>query len=187
MFEELIIPHLVVWGASLKNFSRPEDQVSGVLYLFKLQLRQQLWRKERVRVHIRGVWGEFCSDRATHEMADMVEKKTSHYQEHHLTVLFGYNSALDIEQATQQLHNKGIRPTMELIRQHMWTAHLPKNVDLVVRTAVEGDPHDSEPFLSLERENSQLVNSAKCWPDFSAEDMRSAVVDFSSRERRMGL
>jgi undecaprenyl diphosphate synthase len=56
-------------------------------------------------------------------------------------------------------------------------------VDLLVRTGGEKRLSD---FLLWECAYAELYFTDRLWPDFSAEDLASAVAAFHARERRFG-
>ncbi|MCL2280513.1 undecaprenyl diphosphate synthase family protein [Candidatus Saccharibacteria bacterium] len=72
-----------------------------------------------------------------------------------------------------------------LLRQNSWTGHLP-DVDLIIRTGVSNDPHNSAGFLSLLADNTQYAFLETLWPDFTPEMLHQILDDFATRERRMG-
>jgi undecaprenyl diphosphate synthase len=57
------------------------------------------------------------------------------------------------------------------------------DVDLLIRTGGEKRLSD---FLLWESAYAELVFLAKCWPDFSPEDLDAALADYAQRERRFG-
>jgi undecaprenyl diphosphate synthase len=58
-----------------------------------------------------------------------------------------------------------------------------RDVDLLIRT---GGEHRLSDFLLWESAYAELVFMDKAWPDFTAEDLESAVREFSFRDRRFG-
>jgi undecaprenyl diphosphate synthase len=72
-----------------------------------------------------------------------------------------------------------------LLRQNSWTGHLP-DVDLIIRTGVGADPHNSAGFLSLLTDNAQYVFLETLWPDFTIEMFDQILEDYALRERRRG-
>ncbi|KKW38012.1 MAG: undecaprenyl diphosphate synthase [Candidatus Adlerbacteria bacterium GW2011_GWB1_54_7] len=177
---------VVVWCASRSNLeSRKKEEKDFFFWMLRDELRLRLRRTDKVRFLLRGAWREFCNDPIIPELAAAVERYTSTHHEHQLTLLLGYDGEQDIEQAAQKLHDQGIRPTRELIRANLWTAHLP-NADMIIRTGVEGDPHDSDAFLPLQRKNAQLSYTEILCPDYTEEHLRAALDNFAARERRMG-
>jgi undecaprenyl diphosphate synthase len=57
------------------------------------------------------------------------------------------------------------------------------DVDLLIRTGGEKRLSD---FLLWECAYAELLFTDKMWPEFSPDDLRSAVCDFRGRERRFG-
>lgn len=102
-----------------------------------------------------------------------------------MTLLFGYSGKSELLAATQALRVSGEDVTEESFRKHLWTAHIP-DVDLLIRTGVEGDPHFSDLLLAWQMHNTQLHFSKLCWPDFKAKDLLQVFEDFGARPRRCG-
>jgi Undecaprenyl pyrophosphate synthase len=59
-----------------------------------------------------------------------------------------------------------------------------REVDLVVRTGGEQRLSD---FLLWECAYAELLFVKKMWPDFTADDLATALEDFRGRNRRFGL
>jgi undecaprenyl diphosphate synthase len=57
------------------------------------------------------------------------------------------------------------------------------DVDLVIRSGGEKRLSD---FLLWESAYAELLFVDTLWPDFGADDLRAAIADFHSRERRFG-
>jgi undecaprenyl diphosphate synthase len=73
----------------------------------------------------------------------------------------------------------------DTLRQHSWTGHLP-DVDLIIRTGVGDDPHNSAGFLSLLADNTQYAFLDTLWPDFTTAELDAMIDHFELRERRLG-
>lgn len=181
------VQFVTIWAASISNLKlRSAAEVQFLLYLVRSELKDRLRRNERIRFYLRGDWVNIIGeDPIVMELSNFLERKTTQYHGRQLTILFGYDGERDIEQAAQKLHDKGVRPTRELLRANLWTSHLP-DTDLIIRTGVEGDPHDSDAFLPLQRKNTQIYNTEALCPDFTEENLRAACANFAARERRMG-
>ena len=80
----------------------------------------------------------------------------------------------------------GVKPeevTDELVGQYLFTAGVP-DPDLIIRTS--GELRVSN-FLIWQGAYSEWYFPATYWPDFDKEELRKALVEYSSRERRYGL
>jgi undecaprenyl diphosphate synthase len=183
------VKHVVIWGASESNLKeRSKNEVWHLFELLKQELQRRMRRiqNDKVAFRICGLWQQSAPWPGLKELVAALEQKTAHYQDERcFTLLFGYDGETDNEQAVQRLFDAGIRPTKELIRQNLWTAHVP-NTDLIIRTAVEGDPHDSDPFLPWQRKNAQHILSPKFWPAFDIADLHAAFDEYGRRPKRKG-
>jgi len=74
------------------------------------------------------------------------------------------------------------RPTEEDLRKGFDIPFLP-DVDLVIRT---GGEFRLSNFLLWQTAYAEFIFSPKLWPDFTEDDLRQAIRDFSGRERRFG-
>lgn len=70
----------------------------------------------------------------------------------------------------------------DVVERHLYTAGLPAP-DLVIRTG--GEMRLSN-FLLWQASYSEIWVSDVAWPDFSREDLETAIRDFRRRERRFG-
>jgi undecaprenyl diphosphate synthase len=104
--------------------------------------------------------------------------------------LLAYNGDDDILEAVKKItklteENASLKINRELISKNLMTHDLPP-VDLVIRTGVENDPHNSAGFLMWQTQNSQLYFTNLQFPDFTAEQLEISLNDFASRDRRLG-
>jgi undecaprenyl diphosphate synthase len=72
--------------------------------------------------------------------------------------------------------------TEEALSRYLYTAGLP-DPDLVIRTA--GEMRLSN-FLLWQAAYAEYYSTDKLWPDFTADDLRTAVAAFASRKRKYG-
>src|SRR5690606_36715071 len=72
-----------------------------------------------------------------------------------------------------------------LMGEYLWTAGLGElaDVDLVIRTS--GEVRVSN-FLLWQSAYAEYYFTDLCWPDFGPQDLRTAVENYSTRERRFG-
>ena len=69
-----------------------------------------------------------------------------------------------------------------VINQHLYTRNLP-DVDLLIRTS--GEQRLSN-FLLWQIAYAELYFTEVFWPDFSDEDLYTAIASYQKRERRFG-
>ena len=116
-------------------------------------------------------------------------EKTKNHSNYCLNFLLAYNGSTDILEGVRTVIRKTKgdeeKLTPELFRKSIMTSALP-DVDLLIRTGVQGDPHNSVGFLMWQTQNSQYYFSDKLFPDFDAKEFELAIKEFAQRARRMG-
>ncbi len=178
------VQHVVLWAASESNLHKRDPR--EIAFLFRLLKRELLYRSkkaDKVRLHLCGSWQDVNADPELQELVERAHRQTAS-NEKHLTVLFGYSGTTETVLAAEKAAQEGAI-TKDSIRKNLWTAHLP-DVDLVIRTAVQGDPHWSDLLLPWQMQNAQLYFSEICWPAFTATHLKVAFEDYARRVRRYG-
>lgn len=173
---------LTVFAFSSENWSRPADEVSGLMNLLAGALAREV-----PSLHEEGVQLHFVGERTG--LSDKVqagfvqaESLTSGNDRVILNVCFNYGGRGDIVQAAARVAAQGLTITEHSLNAAMGMAHVP-DPDLLIRT---GGEFRVSNFLLWQVAYSELYFSAVLWPDFDAAELDTAIADFSSRERRFG-
>jgi len=176
---------LSVYTFSTENWSRPDDEVTGLFGLIDGAVRQHTDEliAEGVRVNVIGRLHEAPPDiqrsiRAAEERTRAGDRMT-------LNICFNYSGRAEIVDAVRGLMATAANPagiTEEHLGHHLYTAGQP-DVDLLIRTG--GDFRTSN-FLIWQAIYAELVFSEKFWPDFTPDDFDLALDEFAGRERRFG-
>ena len=174
---------LTVFAFSSENWSRPVDEVSGLMELLASALS-----REGPRLQTNGVRMHFIGNRqqlSAKVQAGLAkaEGDTSTNQRLVLNVCFNYGGRWDIAQAAQKLIASGQPVTEVSLDRAMALAHVP-DPDLLIRTG--GELRISN-FLLWQAAYSELHFSKKLWPDFDAAALDEAIDVYKTRERRFGL
>ena len=188
---------LSLYAFSSDNWRRPRDEVRGVMALFLEYLRRETARcvENNVRMTVVGR-RDRLSDRLVREI-QIAESATAGRDGLLLRLAVDYSArdvivraaALAAEQASGCMEAGGDTGPFcrDTFRACMGTAEgggLPvRDVDLLIRTGGEQRLSD---FLLWECAYAELYFTETLWPDFGENELRSAVADFSRRERRFG-
>jgi len=86
---------------------------------------------------------------------DKIQEETSKNNKFHLTVLLAYDGKVELEEGVRSFVKSKDKISFENIKKHIWTSLLPE-VDLVIRTGTEEDPHWSGNLLMFQTGYSQL-------------------------------
>ena len=173
---------LTVFAFSSENWSRPADEVSGLMELLANALAKEVPQllKDGVRLHFVGERAGL-SDKVRTGL-DQAEATTSANDRLILNVCFNYGGRWDIAQAAAKLAAQGLAITEAALNGTMALAHVP-DPDLIIRTG--GELRLSN-FLLWQAAYAELYFSDKLWPDFDEAELDLAIAAFGRRERRFG-
>jgi undecaprenyl diphosphate synthase len=186
---ELGVRYLTIYSFSSENWTRPAEEVSGLMSLFIEVLKVELDNLQRMDVRVR-VIGEVDAmpPSTAGAFRDAVEA-TKGNGTLDLVVALNYGGRDEIVRAARSLAAEaatgGIDPKTideDAIASRLYTTGLP-DPDLVVRTS--GEMRVSN-FLLWQIAYSELYVTSVLWPDFKRGDFLRAVVDYQRRERRFG-
>ena len=173
---------LTVFAFSSENWSRPVDEVSGLMELLAMALSREVPRLQTngVRMHFIGnrqqLSGKVQAGLAKAELDTSVNQRLV------LNVCFNYGGRWDIAQAAQKLIASGQPVTEVSLDRAMALAHVP-DPDLLIRTG--GELRISN-FLLWQAAYSELVFSECLWPEFGDAELDSALAEYARRDRRFG-
>ncbi|MBB43255.1 MAG: di-trans,poly-cis-decaprenylcistransferase [Rhodospirillaceae bacterium] len=186
---ELGIQYLTLFGFSCENWKRSQSEVSALMGLLRLYLRQEVVELDRQGVRLRFIGYRERLPRDIVTLIQGAETKTSNNNTLTLTIALSYGARQEITTAAQKLAMlaaKGkIEPnniTDEIFGQYLETATIP-DPDLIIRTS--GVQRISN-FLLWQLAYAELVFIDINWPDFSKKNLEEAVDEFNRRERRYG-
>jgi undecaprenyl diphosphate synthase len=178
---EMGLEALTLYAFSTENWRRPEDEVSDLMSLMKRFILSDLdeFAAAGVRLKIIGDYKAFKPDVV--ELIEGAVAKTAANTGTTLAVALNYGSQDEIARAATRAAAKGAI-TPETIALELDTADLPP-LDLLIRTS--GEVRLSN-FLLWQAAYAEMMFTEVLWPDFTAEHLRQALEDFTSRERRYG-
>ncbi|MDR3685948.1 MAG: isoprenyl transferase [Coriobacteriia bacterium] len=186
---ELGISYLTIYTFSSENWSRSNDEVSGLMSLFVEVLERELTNLQRWHVRVLVIGQMDALPPTTREAFDRVVAKTAHNEGLTLVVALNYGGRVEIAQAARELGREVAAGTLDpesidedAIARHLYTAEIP-DPDLLIRTS--GEMRVSN-FLLWQIAYSELWVTSTLWPDFDRTDLLRAVIDFEKRDRRFG-
>lgn len=189
------VKYLTFWGSSKDNLKkRPLEEKRELLKIyeeyFNKLVRDPDVYENQTRIEIIGDWKNQFPGKLKKILEEGIEKTKGHAG-NVLSFMLAYDGGEDVLEAAKRIKSRilekgdGLEITKELFRESLLSSKLP-DVDLLVRTGVREDPHNSAGFLMWQTQNSQYIFSEKLFPDFRPKDLKEAIDDFLKRERRMG-
>lgn len=183
------ISHLTLYTFSSENWSRPQEEVQELMNLLRYYLNNELksLHKEGVKLRIIGDTSKLDTD-IQQKIAE-AEALTRQNTAIQLNLALSYGSRAEIVQAVAALAQDMAAGKLaaqqideKAISDRLYTAGIP-DPDLLIRTG--GEQRISN-FLLWQMAYTELYFTDTLWPDFTAQDLQSALEDFAARERRFG-
>ena len=183
-----------VWGSSYENLTKRSTlEIKSLFKIYKKGFESLLNRPElhekKIRVMILGRWREVL-DKSVIETADKLMDTTKMYDGRSLNFYIGYNGTDEMIHAIKEIveeskKDEKIQITENVLEKYLWSGSLPP-VDLIIRTGVDKDPHNSAGFMMWKTANSQYYfTKIKC-PEFTENEFMKAIKNYQNRERRLG-
>lgn len=185
---QLGIACVTFYAFSTENWSRPMEEVNGIMKLFGEYLVMAYdYQKENNIV-------TFIGDRSplTAKMQAMmadIEQKTRNNTGTYLNIAINYGGRQEILRGTQILAQRvqegTLAPqdiTMELFSSVLYTAN-QKDPDFILRPSGE---HRLSNFMLWQASYAEFVDMDVLWPDFTRNDLDNAINEYNTRTRRFG-
>lgn len=172
------IEELTVYAFSTENWSRPRDEVEGLMAMFAELIDSETPELNEQGVRMRFIGRrEEVSERLQDRM-NWAEGETEGNSRMTLFVAFNYGGRAEIVDAAGRFQGG----TEEDFARCLYAPEM-SDPDILIRTS--GELRTSN-FLLWQCAYSELVFSDTLWPDFSEADLQGAIDEVAARERRFG-
>lgn len=183
------IQYLTLYAFSTENWSRPAEEVEGLMHLMVYAITRETTdlKKNGVRIVCIGDMDRLpeyvrtALDECIHETAP--GKRLT------LVIALSYSSRWEIAEATKKITGAVTRGILqekdineETIGNYLTTRDLP-DPDLLIRT---GGERRISNFLLWQCAYTEFYFTDTFWPDFGEKELYDAVLDYQGRERRYG-
>lgn len=179
------IRYLTLYTFSTENWRRPRAEVDALMTLLVRSAVEELTTLEENNVRLRTIGDlEGLPDEPREALEGLVESTKSNTGIT-LVLAVNYSSRSELTRAFNRLMSE--RSSDEPITADDITAHLDlpdlPDPDLLIRTG--GECRISN-YLLWQLAYTELYFCDLYWPDFGAEDLYRALLDYQSRQRRFG-
>jgi undecaprenyl diphosphate synthase len=164
---------LTLYAFSADNWRRPAREVSALMKLLGHYLIRETDRCVENGVRLQAIGRRDRLPPGLVSLLEDAERKTARGSKLHLRLAIDYSSRQAILDAvrhrahTEEAFSKALGP----------------DVDLLIRTSGEQRLSD---FLLWECAYAEMIFTRRMWPDFSEDDLASALDEFHRRDRRFG-
>jgi undecaprenyl diphosphate synthase len=180
---------LTLYAFSSENWRRPQDEINDLMGLLRFYITRELdaLHKEGVQLKILGDLSAFQPDIA--KLVEQALDRTSGNKRMILAIALNYGSRAELARSARRLAERAAAGEISpaevdeaMVEASLDTAGLPP-LDLLIRTS--GEQRLSN-FLLWQAAYAELLFVDTLWPDFDGDALRSALDDYSARERRFG-
>jgi undecaprenyl diphosphate synthase len=179
------VKYLTLYGFSSENWSRPEEEVTGLFNLLEDSID-----REAAELHREGV--KMCHIGRLNELPSGVQSAitracelTKNNTRMVFSFAFNYGGRVELMDATRKLIEEKI-PASEIndkvFSDHLYTAGMP-DVDMMIRTG--GELRISN-FLLWQAAYAEYYFTKVLWPDFTPGQVKRALSVYAQRQRRFG-
>jgi len=172
------VEELTVFSFSTENWSRSDEEVTGLMAMFgeRIEAETPELDSEGVRMRFIGRRGGIPADLV--ERMDWAERTTAGNERITLFVAFNYGGRGEIVDAARAFDGE----TEEEFRRHLYAPEM-HDPDLLIRTS--GEQRISN-YLLWQCAYSEFVFRDELWPDFTREAFEASLAEFDRRRRRFG-
>jgi len=182
---EFGIRYLTIYAFSTENWSRPPDEVRGLLNILEDVIDRELQSLNKNGVQLRHIGRlERLSPELQAKVHQAVEM-TQHNERLVLNIAWNYGGRDEIVEAVHRMMENGVLPDdvdEDLVSQYLYTAGIP-DPDLIIRTS--GELRASN-FLIWQGAYSEWYVTPTYWPDFGRDELLEALWEYARRDRRFG-
>jgi undecaprenyl diphosphate synthase len=182
---EIGIRYLTLWAFSTENWRRPADEIQGIMRILGEAIERETEELHRRGAQLRHIGSLDGLDPELRQSVLDAIALTKNNNGLILTLAFNYGGRQEVVQAVRDIVASGISADDiddDVISQHLFTHGTP-DPDLIIRTSGE---YRMSNFLIWQAAYAELHFTPVLWPDFGPNELRTAVLDFSRRERRFG-
>ena len=189
---DLGVKCLTFYAFSTENWKRPQEEVNAIMELFREYLKEADERSAENEE--KGITLRFIGDKKgiPEDIAALmshIENISSDKSKVVLNIAINYGGRHGIVNTVREIAEKVKSGEMDVcdidentISDYLYTKNLP-DPDLIIRPS--GECRLSN-FLTYQSAYSELWFSDVLWPDFTEDDLVSALREFERRNRRFG-
>ena len=175
---ELGIEELTVFSFSTENWTRPSEEVEGLMRMMGERIANETPELADEGVRMRFVGRREGVPAQLVELMEWAEEKTAGNDRIVFTVAFNYGGRAEIVHAARSFQGG----SEEEFRSHLYAPEM-HDPDLLIRTS--GERRISN-YLLWQCAYSELVFRDELWPDFDRAAFEGSLREYETRQRRFG-
>ncbi len=182
---DLGVRSLAVYAFSTEHWARPAEEVGDLMEIFGETIERELPDLAEQGVRTRFMGRRDRAPDALRAQMETLEAGTVGNDRLDLWIAFDYGGRAELVEAARRLVADGVSAgdvDDAALAARLYAPELAEP-DLLIRTS--GELRLSN-FLLWQLAYAELVFTDTLWPDFGADDLRAALGEYASRQRRYG-
>ena len=186
---ELGVKYLTLYAFSTENWSRPKEEVDGLMELLVNTLKQEIGTLMENQVKLKTIGDTSHLPKNCQKNLDWAINETKNNNGLTLILALSYSGRWEILEAIKQLATDVKEGKLEIsainegsFANYLKTSGIP-DPELLIRTS--GELRVSN-FLLWQIAYTELFITPTLWPDFRKEHLYEAIWSYQQRERRFG-
>lgn len=183
------IEYLTLYAFSTENWSRPKQEVDGLMTLLVATINKEISTLQKNDVKLRAIGDTSKLPADARKKLQNAIRETKDNKRMTLVLALNYSGRWEIIEATKRIAEAAEQGKVnaedidaEMIDNHLSTTGIP-DPELLIRTS--GEMRISN-FLLWQCAYTELYFTEVLWPDFRKKHMKDAILAYSKRERRFG-
>lgn len=187
---EIKVKYLTLYAFSTENWSRPKEEVDGLMDLLVRTIAGEVEELNAKGVRLMAIGDLDGLPESCREELKKAMVRTASNTAINLVLALNYSARWELVNATKKIAEKIQKGELTpdqindvVVTNSLTTNNIP-DPELLIRTSGE---HRISNFLLWQIAYTEFYFTDTLWPDFNREDLYKAIVDYQSRERRFGM
>ncbi len=176
------IKYLTLYAFSLENWSRPADEITLIMSIFKEYMVKRIDSNSFENVRIIFIGDRSKMSRDVVELMNEIERLSEKNNGLTVVIAVSYGSRQEILKAAFETNPKDFEGFCKDFENKINPHNLP-DPDLLIRTSNEMRVSN---FLLWQIAYTEFYFTDVLWPDFDEDDLHNALNEFKLRNRRFG-
>ena len=179
------IQYLTLFAFSTENWKRPKIEIDALMSLLVSSIHDETKTLIKNNIRLKVIGNILQLPKKCQKKLDECMLLTKDNTGMTLTLALSYSGKWELLNAIKNIiKDKRTEKEIseELFQQYLTTKNVP-DPELLIRTSGE---HRISNFMLWQIAYSELYFTDKKWPDFRREDLKDAIINFQTRERRFG-
>ena len=176
------IKYLTLYTFSTENWKRPKNEIKFLIKLLENYIYKEIenLKKNKIKLKIIGNINKFPD--SLKSKLRQAEKLTKLNNKIQINIALNYGSKEEIIRTVKKLNNLSIPINDNNISSNLYTGGLP-DPEILIRT---GNRKRLSNFLLWQLSYTEIYFEKKLWPDFTKNDLRKIIKNFSNVRRNFG-